>query len=111
MPEEEQSSTVIPAINPVVIPATEEKVYPHTWVRNLQVRSHGVDTESSLYVELVPYDASTGEIDHGHPREIRIPFWGAMNTVPEAQSAMHAVFAAIPALESYAASLNSPPEE
>ena len=105
----------IPASTVHIVPAvsTPEKVFAHTWVRHFEVRSYGVDQQSYIYIELVPYNEDTGEIDHSNPREIRLPLWALINHVDDwenpapnaAAIAMGAVFAAIPWIEEYATNI------
>lgn len=96
----------IPAPTPTIVPATAEKTFAAEWVRNFAVRATS-PIDGSLYLELCPFDDPSKEILHGQPREIRADLWDIVANVPEAAAAMTAVFAAIPAIDAYLATLDS----
>ena len=80
------------------------KTYDSEWIRNFSVRAQNA-TEGSIYIETIAYDSATGEIDPGIvATEIRRPdFWDMVAEVPEAATAMAAVFAAIPKIQEWVA--------
>lgn len=87
--------------NPLVIPAESEKTLSQIWVSSLTVNVPTA-SDGSLYVQLRPYDAATGEIaDEKYAKGMQLNFWELISEVPEAAAAMQAVFDAIPAIEEY----------
>ena len=90
----------IPAKEPIVVPAVPEKSYSSYWVRNLSVRSTS-PTDGQFYVELLPYDPATGDIDQSRPKELRGDLWALIGAKAEAGAAMQAVFAAVPKIEAF----------
>ncbi|MGA0207450.1 MAG: hypothetical protein ACO3LT_06630 [Ilumatobacteraceae bacterium] len=90
----------IPAKEPIVVPAVAEKTYSSYWVRNLSVRATS-PTDGTFYVELLPYDPATGEIDQSRPKELRGDLWALIGAKPEAGAAMQAVFTAVPKIEAF----------
>lgn len=96
--------------NPLILPAESEKTFPQIWVSSLNVTVPSA-SEGSLHLQLRPCDSSTGEIaDDQYSKSLAVNFWGLVSEVPEAATAMQAVFDAIPAIEAYyEASISSPP--
>ena len=90
----------IPAKEAIVKSATAEKVYESYWVRNFQVRATSA-TEGTFYIELVPYNATSGEIDQSSPIEYSGDLWELMGAKASAAQAMGAVNAAIPDVEAF----------
>jgi len=90
----------IPAKEALVVPAVPEKSYSSYWVRNLSVRSTS-PTDGTFYVELLPYDPATGDIDQSRPKELRGDLWALIGAKAEAGAAMQAVFAAVPKIEAF----------
>jgi hypothetical protein len=90
----------IPAKEELVKPAVPEKRFPAYWVRNFQARASS-PTEGTYYLELIPYNPETGELDHSSPKELSGSLWELTKEVPEAAQAMGAVFVAVPAIEKW----------
>lgn len=86
---------------PLVIPAKEERTLPHTWVSNLTVSVES-SSQGYMFLELIPYNSESDEPLKKHRAySIHCDFWEVINEVPEAAAALQAVYAAIPAIESY----------
>ena len=87
--------------NPLVIPAKSEKTFPQIWVSSLNVTVPS-PSEGKLYLQLRPCDAETGDIaEDQYSKSVEVNFWDLVSEVPEAATAMQAVFDAIPAIEAY----------
>jgi hypothetical protein len=79
---------------PVVIPATDEKEFPHIWIRSIRINAPST-TQGRAMFELCPYDSATGEILN-QPRIVAInDLWAKINESTEFQTAMAAIFAAV----------------
>lgn len=91
----------IPAKEITVKSATEEKTYESYWIRNFQVRAT-TPTDGTFYIELLPYNATTGEIDQTSTIEYKGDLWDLIGAKASAAQAMGAVNAAIPDVEDYA---------
>jgi hypothetical protein len=94
------AQSLIPAKEVYTKAATAEKTYASYWVRNFQVRSTSA-TEGTFYIEVIPYDATTGELDQSAPIEYSGNLWELMGAKPSAAKAMGAVNAAIPDVEAF----------
>lgn len=90
----------IPAKEVIVKPAVPEKRFSAYWVRNFQARATSL-TEGTYYLEVIPYNPETGELDHSAPKEFSGSLWELTSEVPEAAQAMGAVFIAVPAIEKW----------
>jgi hypothetical protein len=90
----------IPAKEELVKPAVPEKRFSAYWVRNFQARASS-PTEGTYYLELIPYNPETGEMDESSPKEFRGDLWELVRGVPKAAQAMGAVFLAVPAIEEW----------
>ena len=96
--------------NPLVIPAEAEKTLSQTWVSSLNVNVPTA-SDGSLYMQLRPCDAATGEIaDEEYARGLHLNFWEVVSEVPEAAAAMQSVFDAVPAIEAFYDAKMAPPE-
>jgi|DEB0MinimDraft_6_1074348.scaffolds.fasta_scaffold15845_2 hypothetical protein len=92
----------IPAPEPITTDPVEAKTYPHSWIASLSVNVPST-SKGSLAINLLPCDATTGDIADGKLVE-RLQtgeFWQMMAEVPEAAAAMHAVFDAVPAIRAW----------
>ena len=90
----------IPAKEVIVKPAVPEKRFSAYWVRNFQARATS-PTEGTYYLEVIPYNPETGELDHSAPKEFSGDLWELTKEVPAAAQAMGAVFVAVPAIEKW----------
>lgn len=94
---------------PLVIPATEEKTYPHLWLYNTIIHAPSVNN-GSIVIETLPYNGDSQEIGSGanmvpiHTNKL----WEAIEEVPEVKTAMNAIFAAIEPLRAWIAGENQP---
>lgn len=96
--------------NPLVIPAEAEKTLSQIWVSSLSVNVPTA-SDGSLYLQLRPCDAETGEIaDEEYAKGLHLSFWEVISEVPEAAAAMQSVFDAVPAIEAFYDAKMTPPE-
>ena len=78
----------------VIIPATDEKQFPHLWIRSIRINAP-TTTQGRAMFELCPYDSDTQEILN-QPRLVIIDdLWAKVNESVEFQTAMAAIFAAV----------------
>jgi hypothetical protein len=90
--------------HPVIIPATEEKSFPHLWLKNIHINSDSVN-RGMIMISASPYNSSTQEIGEGIVKNIHImDLWKAVNEVPEVAVAMKAILAAVEPLDSWSKS-------
>ena len=90
--------------NPVVIPATPEKVLSAVWLRSIVIESPSVFESRATITEL-PFSPTTGEIAPGS----MAVFWTSPNlldpaiqsAVPSVQVALNAIVAAVEDLKAY----------
>jgi len=92
-------------------PAIPEKTFPDAYVTDLNINARSNGDADTLYCRVLPYDASTGEMLPAEAIEVRVPLWAAVATVPELQTAMGAILAAVAATVEYQASLVEPEPE
>ena len=86
----------MPILNPepVSIPASSEKEFPHIWIRNIQIDAP-TTTQGRASFMLCPYNSATGEILN-KPRLVVIEdLWAKVADSVEFQTAMGAIFAAV----------------
>jgi len=91
----------IPIDTPVTRPAVTAKTFNEIFILDLNVRAHSLDEQDTIYVEFCPFDKASGERLLTDKREIRVPLWAALQSVPEAEAAFAAIAAAVPALVTY----------
>ena len=90
--------------DPVVIPATPEKVLSAVWLRSIVIESPSVSESRATITEL-PFSPTTGEIAPGS----MATFWTSPNlldptlqaAVPSVQVALDAIVAAVEDLKTY----------
>ena len=92
-------ATIVPPV-----PATPEKEFAELYIMDLAIRAHSISAEDTIYGEYCPYNKTTGERLLSQRREIRLPFWEAVASVPSAAAAFAAVAATWPDLIEYQAS-------
>jgi hypothetical protein len=86
---------------PLVIPAKSEKTLPHTWISQMTIDAKNT-SKGYLFIQLVPYDTDTDEDpDRTLAKGMQLKLWDVINNVPEAATAMEAIFDAVPAIEAY----------
>lgn len=86
---------------PIVIPATEEKTFPHLWLKNIHIHSDSL-TKGMIMISASPYNSSTKEIGDGVVKNIHVMnLWKAVDEVPEVALAMNAILEAIEPLEAW----------
>lgn len=88
--------------NTVVIPAVEEKTFPHLWLSNIVVHAPSA-TSGRIRVETIPYNADTQEIGSGQDMVAldTSDLWTAVQEVPEVAAAMQAIFDSIEPLRAW----------
>jgi hypothetical protein len=91
----------IPAKEELVKPATVEKRFSSYWVRNFQVRASSPTEKGTFYIELLPYNAETKEVDATNPKELQGDLWELVSGSPKSAVALGAVFAAVPEIEAF----------
>ena len=88
---------------PIVIPAVEQKEFPHLWLNNIHIHVPS-RTQGMAIISISPYNSQTQEIGEGTVKNIVIDdLWKAISEVPEAAVAMSAILAAIEPLETWKA--------
>jgi len=86
---------------PLVIPAEAEKTLPHTWLSELVVNAPNA-SEGYMCLKLTAFDSDSDEDpDPKNSEMVHLDFWEVIANVPEAATAMQAVFDAVPAIETY----------
>jgi hypothetical protein len=86
---------------PLVIPAEAEKTLPHTWVSELVVNVSS-KSKAYMFLKLTPFNSDSDEgPDVKNSETMHLDFWDVVANVPEAATAMQAVFDAVPAIETY----------
>ncbi len=105
---------VVPLSSPVTVPAVDERVFGITWLRKLMVDSPS-PSQGSIYVEIAPMEATTGELHPTVRQEITTQeLWMAAQEVPSVANAIGAILMALPDLETWvaarAAEQQQPPE-
>lgn len=88
--------------DPTIVPPSAEKTFGHQWILNLSVHAPNAQA-GNFKIDLLPYDAATQEIGPiTHKERVQSSeFWRVAAEVPEFQSAMNAVFDAIPAVKAW----------
>ena len=79
---------------PVVIPPTDEKEFPHVWIRAIRIDAP-TTTQGRAFFELCPYNSATGEILNQPKFVVIEDLWTKVNESVEFQQAMGAIFAAV----------------
>jgi len=97
--------------NPVVVPQVSEKVFPHLWLYNIIIHAP-TTTTGRITIETLPYNATEQSIGSAQFAETieTGDLWGAVNEVPEAATAMNAIFNAIEPLRAWIAAKQQPIE-
>ena len=94
--------------NPLEIPATPARVFPHVWLYSVIASVPSMDT-GSIRIETLPCNMETGEIA---PGDYMTPLstdrlWDAVKEVPEVAAAMAAILAAVGPLHAWIEAQNS----
>lgn len=92
----------LPNPNPVIIPPTPEQDFADLWLYNIIIHAPSIDS-GLIRIETLPYNGDTQEIASG---QYMVPIttdqlWKAVNEVPEVETAMNAIFAAIEPLRNW----------
>lgn len=86
---------------PLVIPAEVEKTLPHTWLSELVVNAPNA-SEGYMFLKLTSFNSDSDEDpDPKNSENLNLDFWEVIANVPEAATAMQAVFDAVTAIETY----------
>lgn len=95
---------------PVVLPATQERTFPHVWWKSISIHAPVPPTAenpapaSSIVIEGLPYNADTGDMANGaNTIVLNAPLWESVAAVPEVAAAMDAILAGIAALQTHLA--------
>ena len=94
----------------LVIPAVEEKTFPHLWLSNINIYAQST-SNGHVFIETLPYNGDTKEI--GSRDNVVVistdRLWQAVDEVPEVKAAMDAIFAAIVPLRDWIYGPKQPP--
>jgi len=97
------ATITIPLDTPAERPEVTAKTYNEIYIMDLAISSRSMGAQDSIYVEYVPYDQATGDRLLSDRREVRLPFWEVVNSVPSAAAAFEAVATCLPDLIAYQA--------
>lgn len=95
----------LPLGSPVVLPAREAKVATLRWIKSIAITCPGPQSEGRICVEFVPLteDGELIEINDAGESLVRLvetnTLFADLTQIPELQTAMTAILAAIPAVE------------
>lgn len=78
----------------IIIPAVQEKTYPHLWIKNINIHAKD-ETTATAFFQLCPYNSETKEILDESKTIFIDDLWAKVNESPEFQQAMQAIFAAV----------------
>jgi hypothetical protein len=93
--------------NPIVIPQTVEKTFPHLWLYNIFVNAHAID-KGEVTIITLPYNKDTQELASSeYADSITGDLWKAVAEVPEVAIAMNAIFNAVEPLRVWAQQQNA----
>lgn len=85
---------------PVIVPATQEKVFDGLFITNLMINCD--TTRGMANISYCPYNTTTGEILLTENKTIFVDdFWSCVHQVPQAGTAMNAVLSAILPIEKW----------
>jgi hypothetical protein len=90
---------------PVVIPPSEPKVYPHLWIETLIINAPTPQT-GSLLAELMPFNAETQEVGPSEFKQVISlnNLWQAVQEVPEVAHAFQAILSCVGPVKTWQAS-------
>ena len=97
------ATITIPLDTPAERPEVPSKVYNEIYIMDLAISARSMGEQDSIYVEYVPFDQATGDRLLSDRREVRLPFWEAVNAIPSAANAFAAVALSLPDLIAYQA--------
>ena len=97
------ATITIPLDTPAERPEVPAKSYNEIYIMDLAISSRSMGAQDSIYVEYVPYDQATGDRLLSDRREVRLPFWEAVQAIPSAAAAFEAVAVSLPDLIAYQA--------
>ena len=97
------ATITIPLDTPAERPEVPAKSYNEIYIMDLAISSRSMGEQGSIYVEYVPYDQATGDRLLSDRREVRLPFWEAVQAIPSAAAAFEAVALSLPDLIAYQA--------
>ena len=101
------ATITIPLDTPAERPEVPAKSYSEIYIMDLAISARSMGEQDSIYVEYVPYDQATGDRLLSDRREVRLPFWEAVNAIPSAAAAFAAVALSLPDLIAYQALKNA----
>jgi hypothetical protein len=97
------ATITIPLDTPAERPEVPSKTYNEIYIMDLAISARSMGAQDSIYVEYVPFDQATGDRLLSDRREVRLPFWEAVNLIPSAADAFAAVALCLPDLIAYQA--------
>ena len=92
------SDIILNNTTPIIIPASEQKTFPHLWVSRI-IMDTPSPTEGRVLIELKPYNAETKEIFDKTERINIQDFWAKAAQIPEIPAAIEAILAAVNAIK------------
>jgi hypothetical protein len=104
------ATITIPLDTPAERPEVPSKTYNEIYIMDLAISSRSMGEQDSIYVEYVPYDQATGDRLLSDRREVRLPFWEAVQAIPSAANAFAAVALSLPDLIAYQTEKHKPVE-
>lgn len=86
--------------NPITIPATEEKTFPHWWVKSIHVNTPSPTSKGTAHILICPYNSNTKEVLNQESEMIMIDdVWSEAQDKPEVAAAIQAIVEAVNVLK------------
>ena len=92
----------IPLAVPASRTAVPSKSFSQIYIMDLAISARSMGGNDTIYAEYVPFDKASTDRLLSDRREVRVPFWEAVNAIPSAAAAFAAVAACLPDLIAYA---------
>ena len=81
-------------LSPIVVPPSEEKVFPNYWISKLIIEMPD-ENNGKLFIQLDPYNDLSGEILSRPEYIIISDFWQKYDEIPEVKSAIQSLIEAV----------------
>jgi hypothetical protein len=86
--------------NPITIPATEEKTFPHWWVQSIHVSTPSPTKAGHANITICPYNSTTQEVFSSSRESIIVDnIWDEAQAKPEVAAAINAIIEAVNVLK------------
>jgi hypothetical protein len=89
----------IPLDPPIIVPGVTQ-TYDIWFFRDFHAAGL-TPTSGTLVFTRVPMSSTTGAVHEPGAQTISVPFWDAVNQIPEAAAAMNQVLAALPLIQAH----------